>query len=152
MKAQMQKGFTLIELMIVVAIIGILAAVAIPQYQNYVGRANFASGLSTITALKTNIEDHIMEKGAFPTNADLKADGLGLTPEANDLGKITLSATEAATGAGDVIFTFEKGNPGINGLAITLTRSKDGNWTCSTPIVDTYAKGCTTPKDEGNNS
>jgi type IV pilus assembly protein PilA len=61
-----QKGFTLIELMIVIAIIGILAAIAIPAYQNYTIRAQVTEGLSLAAGWKTAISEYYAQNGSFP--------------------------------------------------------------------------------------
>jgi len=64
---RLQQGFTLIELMIVVAIIGILAAVAIPSYQDYTARAQVSEGMSLTSALKTPLAEWYADNGSFPT-------------------------------------------------------------------------------------
>jgi len=68
-KTQVQKGFTLIELMIVVAIIGILAAVALPAYQDYTTRAKITEVMTAISACKVGVAEFIQANGQFPADA-----------------------------------------------------------------------------------
>src|SRR5690606_26320400 len=69
-KTQAQKGFTLIELMITVAIVGILAAVALPAYQDYTIRAQVAEGLSLASGAKVVVAEYYANRGDFPADND----------------------------------------------------------------------------------
>lgn len=83
----MQKGFTLIELMIVVAIIGILAAIAIPAYQDYTIRAQVTEGINLADAVKVAVADYYTQKGAFPAANLMTAAPTGLGFAAPSTGK-----------------------------------------------------------------
>lgn len=117
MKNQMQKGFTLIELMIVVAIIGILAAVAIPAYQDYIARAQVSEAFSMTSGMKTTISEYGQINGAYP--------GKGTTPTNGDL-EVTGEYASAKVGDGDGVITVTFGSAGdvnanIAGGILTLT-------------------------------
>lgn len=159
-----QKGFTLIELMIVVAIIGILAAVAIPQYQDYTARTQVSRVVGEVNALKSNAESIFNNGGAVANEDDLTATpqreiGIGWTGSnlvedgtgtANDPEYgLTITNGNLATMSWNVVLGTDA-SAAVRGATVTVSRTANGAYNCSvTPPTtsngwkDSYAPaGC----------
>lgn len=147
-----QKGFTLIELMIVVAIIGILAAIALPQYQTYIAKSQVSRAMGETGALKTAYESCLNDGKTAVGDCDLGATSSGImslslplvsvagTPNATTTNTVILTTTGTIVGAfaGGASATL-KATP----FTMTWTRTVDGSWTCATTAPKKYEQsGC----------
>jgi len=128
---KIQQGFTLIELMIVVAIIGILAAVALPAYQDYTVRAKVSEVMLAASGMKTDIAEWYQTKGSLPANNSVS---IGTSSK----------YVKSVRWNGTAIVAEAQGDPRIAGSTLSLTAVTTGagagqiDWTCSGTILNKY--------------
>lgn len=148
-KAQRQSGFTLIELMIVVAIIGILAAIAIPAYQDYTIRAQVAEGLNMAAHAKAPIMDAFLNNGEAPANRSVA----GMSANAGDTQGKFVQSVQVTNGAVTITFGNDA-NAVINGLTLTVTPYETPGlgvvWRCGTAPAPAGATGLMGASGGGN--
>jgi type IV pilus assembly protein PilA len=140
MLKQVQKGFTLIELMIVVAIIGILAAIAIPAYQNYTIRAQITEGLSLADGWKTSVAEFYAQNGTFPASSSPTGGTTAIVAQGITSGKYVTGIAVSTGGAVVISYGGTQANAKIAGATLALNPGLSANndvvWVCglaSTP-------------------
>lgn len=137
----MQKGFTLIELMIVIAIIGILAAIALPAYQDYTKRSRVSEGLSLAGGVKSALTEYYASNNEWPANNAAAGIATATDIKGNAVTKVEVSREGATGAAGKGVITVTFNDKVKNGA--TLVMKGEGNdagsvkWTCTDGSLDT---------------
>lgn len=146
-----KQGFTLIELMIVIAIIGILASIAIPAYQDYLARAQISEAIMLLDGLKTKVAENVMQDGICPVNG---SNGIATNTEisGNYVFSVTLGGFYSGTGGCTLVAKMKSNiSPFINDAEITIsilntTQGEAGSttWSCNSTAQQKYLpKTCT---------
>ncbi|WP_304672196.1 pilin [Neisseria polysaccharea] len=138
MKA-IQKGFTLIELMIVIAIVGILAAVALPAYQDYTARAQMSEALTLAEGQKAAVVEYFSDNGVFPANNA----SAGIATASTITGKYVAKVEVGKVGTSGALITSTMKSSGVNadikGKTLTLVGQQNSgsfSWECKKDTVD----------------
>lgn len=144
MKVKAQQGFTLIELMIVVAIIGILAAIALPAYQDYVAKAQATDPVTQADGVKLKAREYFEKEGACYGNSTAGETNYGIAKAADYASKYTATITTAGTAVVDggctvaAKFVSANINKGLQGKTLTWTLSGQSTgvpkWKCTTDV------------------
>ena len=138
---KLQKGFTLIELMIVVAIIGILAAIAIPAYQDYTIRAQVSEGMNLAAAAKAAVAESFLNRGTAPASRTVA----GMSPNAADTGGKYVTAVDVVNGVIQITYGGTEVNAQITGQTLFIvpyvTADNSVAWRCGGAIVPVGATG-----------
>jgi len=148
-----QKGFTLIELMIVVAIIAILAAIAIPQYQTYVVKSQVNRAMAEAGDLKVVVEDCLNNgklamaaSNAAPTNVECastatSSDLILAASTQGGVASVPVISDPLTTGATITVNFGNHASAALTGATLTWTRDVNGGWSCATTALNKYAPG-----------
>ncbi|MEY3106363.1 MAG: hypothetical protein RIT35_529 [Pseudomonadota bacterium] len=144
---KIQQGFTLIELMIVVAIIGILAAIAIPAYQDYIARSQMSEAMVLADGVKTAVAEAYANDGTCPVNTTAAVSGIALFSDitGNYVASVTTGGTGTATGGCTITATMKAADvsTGIQSKTLTLTMTTSATagsltWACASTALQKY--------------
>lgn len=140
MMKSIQKGFTLIELMVVVAIIGILAAVAIPAYQDYIARSQVSEAVNLMSATKTAIAEHYAQNASYPSGG--LASIAGASASGTYTNNLTVGSPSSGVFAVEAVMRSSGVNSNIAGGSVAIQTTDGGlNWTCdgAAPITSSVS-------------